>query len=69
MYYTDGDPDMKADFYILRHTTAPAVLTENFFMAARFLDPDCQSEVEALIEELGLEFMGAENVEEENAPP
>ena len=30
--YTDGDPDMEADFYILRHTTAPAVLTENLFM-------------------------------------
>jgi N-acetylmuramoyl-L-alanine amidase len=33
--YTDGDPDMEADFYILRHTTAPAVLTENFFMDSR----------------------------------
>ena len=32
----------------------------DFLLAARFLDPDCQSEVEALIEELGLEFMGAE---------
>ena len=30
--YTDADPDMEAEFYILRHTTAPAVLTENFFM-------------------------------------
>ena len=30
--YTDADPDLEADFYILRHTTAPAVLTENFFM-------------------------------------
>ena len=36
--YTDGDPDMDADFYILRHTTAPAVLTENFFMDSH---PDC----------------------------
>ena len=36
--YTDGDPDMEADFYILRHTTAPAVLTENFFMDSH---PDC----------------------------
>ena len=25
-------PDLEADFYILRHTTAPAVLTENLFM-------------------------------------
>lgn len=36
--YTDGDPDMEADFYILSHTTAPAVLTENFFMDSH---PDC----------------------------
>ena len=36
--YTDGDPDMEADFYLLRHTTAPAVLTENFFMDSH---PDC----------------------------
>ena len=36
--YTDGDPDMEADFYILRHTSAPAVLTENFFMDSH---PDC----------------------------
>ena len=32
--YTDADPDMEADFYILRHTMAPAVLTENLFMDA-----------------------------------
>ncbi len=30
--YTDGDPDLEADFYILRHTACPAVLTENLFM-------------------------------------
>ena len=36
--YTDGNPDMEADFYILRHTTAPAVLTENFVMD---FHPDC----------------------------
>ena len=30
--YTDGDPDMEKDFYILRHTSCPAVLTENLFM-------------------------------------
>lgn len=27
----DGDRDIEADFYILRHTACPAVLTENFF--------------------------------------
>ena len=29
--YTDGDADKEANFYILRHTICPAVLTENFF--------------------------------------
>ena len=30
--YTDGDPDLEADFYIPRRTLPPAVLVENFFM-------------------------------------
>ena len=29
---TDGDPDKEADFYVLRKTHMPAILTENFFM-------------------------------------
>ena len=29
---TDGDYDKEAQFYILKHTTCPAVLTENLFM-------------------------------------
>lgn len=29
---TDGDQDKEANFYVLKHTTMPAVLTENFFM-------------------------------------
>lgn len=29
---SDGDPDKEQDFYILRNTKCPAVLTENFFM-------------------------------------
>ena len=33
--YTDGDPDLEADFYILHHTLPPAVLVENFFMDSR----------------------------------
>ena len=36
--YADGDPDIEENFYILRHTMAPAVLTENFFMDSH---PDC----------------------------
>ena len=33
--YTDGDPDIEKDFYIIRHTSCPAVLTENLFMDNR----------------------------------
>lgn len=29
---TDGDADKEANFYLLKHTICPAVLTENFFM-------------------------------------
>ena len=31
----DGDPDWEENFYILRHSLCPAVLTENFFMDSR----------------------------------
>ena len=31
-YARDGDPDWEENFYILRHSLCPAVLTENFFM-------------------------------------
>ena len=31
----DGDPDQEKDFYILRHTSCTAVLTENLFMDNR----------------------------------
>ncbi|MDW7695444.1 N-acetylmuramoyl-L-alanine amidase [Flammeovirgaceae bacterium SG7u.111] len=30
--YRDGDPDKEMNFYVLKHTKMPAVLTENFFM-------------------------------------
>lgn len=36
-----------------------------FLRAARFLSPESNEVVEALIDDLGLEFMGAEKVEEE----
>lgn len=32
---SDGDPDFEAGFYLLRHTSCPAVLTENFFQDNR----------------------------------
>ena len=34
-YARDGDADWEENFYILRHTQCPAVLTENFFMDSR----------------------------------
>lgn len=30
--YTDGDPDIESNFYVLKNTKCMAVLTENFFM-------------------------------------
>ena len=33
--FTDGDPDIEKDFYIIRHSSCPAVLTENLFMDNR----------------------------------
>ena len=33
--HSDGDADLEADFYILRHTRCAAVLTENLFMDNR----------------------------------
>ena len=40
----DGDPDWEENFYILRHSLCPAVLTENFFM-------DTQSDLKFLLNE------------------
>ena len=34
-YTRDGDPDWEENFYILRHSLCPTVLTENFFMDSR----------------------------------
>lgn len=38
--WQDGDPDREEQFYILRNTAMPAVLSENFFMDT--LKPDCE---------------------------
>ena len=43
--YSDGDPDWEENFYILRHTLCPAVLTENFFMDSLSDRDYLQSEV------------------------
>lgn len=43
---TDGDPDKESDFYILKHTKSPAVLTENLFQ-------DNREDVDFLLSEEG----------------
>jgi N-acetylmuramoyl-L-alanine amidase len=37
--YSDNDPDKESQFYILKNTNCPAVLTENFFMDT---EKDCK---------------------------
>lgn len=43
---SDGDPDKESQFYILKHTNCPAVLTENLFQ-------DNKEDVEFLLSEEG----------------
>lgn len=43
---TDGDPDKEQDFYVLRKTKCPALLTENLFF-------DNRAEAEFLLSETG----------------
>ena len=45
---SDGDPDFEENFYVLRKTVCPAVLTENFFQNSK-------SDVEFLESPLGFE--------------
>lgn len=44
--YQDGDPDQEADFYIIKNTKCPAVLTENLFM-------DNKTDMDFLLSEAG----------------
>lgn len=46
--WSDGDADKEANFYVIRKTVCPAVLTENFFQ-------DCKTDVEWLQSEEGRE--------------
>lgn len=43
---------------------SPGSKSVQFLRTARFLDPESADAVEALMEELGLVFMGAKKVEE-----
>ena len=44
--FSDGDADKEAEFYVLKHTTCPAVLTENFFQ-------DNKDDIEYLKSDIG----------------
>ena len=43
---TDGDDDLESDFYVLKHTKCPAVLTENLYQ-------DNESDVAFLTSQIG----------------
>lgn len=53
----DGDVDKESQFYVLRNTKMPSVLTENFFMDK--LDPDCK----ILMSEEGREKIAQAHIE------
>lgn len=54
--YSDGDPDIESNFYVLKHTNCPAVLTENFFQ-------DNKNDVEYLLSEEGFNAVVNTHVE------
>lgn len=53
---TDKDQDKEANFYVLKHTNCPAVLTENFFQ-------DNKKDVEYLTSDLGFHQIVRTHVE------
>lgn len=61
-----------ADWLIRCHNVMPgpnrASHSRAFLLAARYLSPENYDAVEALIDDLGLEFLGAEKVEEVDKP-
>lgn len=54
--YSDGDPDWESQFYILKHTKCPAVLTENLFM-------DNEKDCKFLLSAEGIETIAALHVD------
>lgn len=54
--YSDKDPDFESNFYVLKHTNCPAVLTENFFQ-------DNKQDVEYLNSDLGFHQIVRTHVE------
>lgn len=54
--YSDKDPDKESNFYVLKHTNCPAVLTENFFQ-------DNKDDVAYLTSDLGFHQIVRTHVE------
>ena len=54
--YSDKDADIESNFYVLKHTNCPAVLTENFFQ-------DNKEDVEYLTSNLGFHQIVRTHVE------
>lgn len=54
--FTDKDSDLEANFYVLKHTNCPAVLTENFFQ-------DNKDDVDYLTSDLGFHQIVKTHVE------
>ena len=54
--YSDKDPDKEANLYVLKHTSCPAVLTENLFQ-------DNKSDVEYLLSDEGFHAIVRTHVE------
>lgn len=54
--YSDGDPDWESQFYILRHTNCPAVLSENMFM-------DTERDCKFILSDEGIETIAALHVD------
>lgn len=54
--YSDGDPDWESQFYILKNTKCPAVLTENMFM-------DNEKDCKFMLSAEGIETLAALHVD------
>lgn len=54
--FTDKDSDLESNFYVLKHTNCPAVLTENFFQ-------DNKDDVEYLKSDLGFQQIVRTHIE------
>lgn len=54
--FSDGDPDKENQFYILKHTMCPAVLTENLFM-------DNEKDCKFMMSSEGIETLAALHVD------